>query len=169
MFNAPFAASSLADFWTRRWHAIFRRVFDRLSMAILFPISRSSPPSLAQRTTRSVVIFGLSASLHILVMHRASMLEPKYPGAFINPSVLKFFLSQPIFLAFEFFVLLPACNAFAPTRWQSSVSRLWTWVFIIWAGRFWSDAWVFRGFLDEREKVVGWSVVRGVLYGKWAV
>ncbi|KAF8598236.1 hypothetical protein BDV93DRAFT_526859 [Ceratobasidium sp. AG-I] len=35
MFDAPFSATSLADFWTRRWHAVFRRVFDRLSLGIL--------------------------------------------------------------------------------------------------------------------------------------
>ncbi|TDL20606.1 hypothetical protein BD410DRAFT_790837, partial [Rickenella mellea] len=29
MFDAPFSATSLADFWGRRWHWIFRRVFSR--------------------------------------------------------------------------------------------------------------------------------------------
>ena len=171
MFDAPFTASSLDDFWARRWHAIFRRVFDRLSMAILYilPIPRSSPPSLTQRTIRSVVIFGLSATLHILLMFRVDMLETKYPGTFVDSSILKFFLSQPLGLALEVLVVLPACNMFVPARWQSSVTRLWTWVFLSWAGRFWSDVWVSRGFFEEKERVVGWSVVRGVLYGEWVV
>src|SRR5882762_4135505 len=171
MFDAPFTSTSLADFWTRRWHAIFRRVFDRLSKGILFvlPISRSSPPSRVQRAIRAVVIFGLSASLHILLMYRIDMLETEHPRTFLDPSIIKFFLSQPFGLALEVLIVLPTCKAFVPAGWRRTVSRAWTWVFLLWAGRFWSDVWVHRGFWDEKERVVGWSVVRGLLYGQWAV
>jgi len=171
MFDAPFTANSLADFWTRRWHAIFRRVFNRLSKAIIcvLPISRSFPPSLTQRITRSVVIFGLSALLHIVLMYRIDMLETEHPRTFMDPSILKFFLSMPFGLALEVLVVLPGCKAFVPAGWRSTVSRVWAWAFLLWAGRFWSDVWIHRGFWDEKERVVGWSLVRGLLYGEWAV
>jgi len=171
MFDAPFTASSLADFWNRRWHAIFRRVFDRLSNAIFYvlPFPRSVPPSQVQRTIRAVVIFSLSASLHILLMYRINMYETEYPGTFIDPSIVKFFLCQPFGLALEILVVLPACNALFPKGWQSIISRVWTWAFLLWAGRFWSDVWVHRGMWEEKERMVGWSIVRGLLYGKWAV
>ena len=170
MFNAPFFSSSLADFWTRRWHAIFRRVFGHFSTAILciIPIPRSSPPSLAERTIRSVVIFGLSATLHILLMYRIDMVETGHPQTFLDPSILKFFLSMPLGLTLEALVVLPMSKAFVPAGWRITVSRVWAWAFLLWAGRFWSDVWVHRGFWDEKERVVGWSVVRGVLYGEWA-
>lgn len=167
MFDSPFTASSLADFWTRRWHAIFRRVFERITKAILFflPLSRASP--LAQRTIRPIVIFGLSATLHILLMFRIDVMETEHPRTFLDPSILKFFMSQPFGLALEVLVVLPACNVFLPEAWRSTVSRIWTWGFLLWAGRFWSDVWVHRGFWDEKERIVGWSVVRGLLYGEW--
>ena len=171
MFDAPFSASSLADFWTRRWHTLFRRVFDRLSKPILHILinPRSTPPSLAQRTVRSVVIFGISALVHMLLMYRIDMLETEYPRRFLDRSILKFFLSQPVGLILEELVVLPARNTFVPVGWRGATSRLYTWVFLSWSGRFWSDAWVHRGFWDEKERAIWWSVVRGVLYGKWAV
>lgn len=171
MFDAPFTATSLADFWTKRWHAIFRRVFERLSIVVLrlIPIPKRTPPSLAQRTIRSIVVFGLSASLHIMLIYRVDMNETEYPRTFLDPSILKFFFTQPLGLALEVLLVLPLCDTFIPPKWGKVVTRVWAWVFLLWAGRFWSDVWVGRGFWDPSERCVGWSVVRGVLYGEWAV
>jgi len=103
-------------------------------------------------------------------MYRIDRLETQYkPQTFLDPSILKFFLSQPFGIALEVLVIFPACEALVPASWQTVIARLWTWAFLLWSGRFWSDVWVHRGFWDEKVRAVGWSVVRGVLYGKWAV
>ena len=166
MFDAPFTATSLADFWTKRWHAIFRRVFERLSIAVLRVIP---VPKGAQRSIRSIVVFGLSASLHIMLIYRVDIGATEYPRTFLDPSIFKFFLSQPPGLALEVLFVLPSCNTFVAPRWRSVVTRIWTWVFLLWAGRFWSDVWVGRGFWDPTQRCVGWSIVRGMLYGQWAI
>ncbi|KII92946.1 hypothetical protein PLICRDRAFT_37757 [Plicaturopsis crispa FD-325 SS-3] len=170
MFDAPFTAYSLADFWTRRWHAIFRRVFDRLASGILqlLHLPRWTSQSIL-RHIRAIVIFGLSASLHIMLMYRADMRETEHPRTFVDPSILKFFLSQPLGLAVEALVIIPFCNAFLPASWMKVVTRAWAWAFLLFAGRFWSDVWVHRGFWHERERVVGFSVVRGLLYDRWII
>jgi len=168
LFNAPIMACSLADFWTKRWHATYRRVFHRLSKAILcvLPISHPSP-SWAPRIIRSVVIFGLSALFHVLVMYRADMLQADRPRMLMDPSIIKFFLLQPFGLALENFVVLPACKLFVPVGWRSTISRIWVWTFMLWSGRFWSDVWISRGFWDEKWNVARLSVVRGLLFGKF--
>jgi hypothetical protein len=102
-------------------------------------------------------------------MYRIDMHETVHPRKFFDHSILKFFLSQPLGLALEVLVVLPVCKTFIPANWRKTVSRSWTWAFLLWAGRFWSDVWVHRGFWEEKERVVGWSIVRGMLYGKWAV
>ncbi|KAF7974750.1 hypothetical protein HWV62_11333 [Athelia sp. TMB] len=158
MFNAPFAGTtSLRDFWTRRWHLIFRRVFGRLARAVpLVP--------------RAATIFALSALLHILLMYRIDMHVP----ASVDPtrtlfdrSILKFFLAQPLGLLLEALLVLPLI-ARLPAGWQTGAGRVWAWAWMVWAGRYWSDVWVHRGFWEPQERMVGWSVVRGVLYGNWA-
>jgi len=171
LFNAPFTASSLADFWTRRWHGIYQHVFDHLSTAILcvIPVSLSSPPSLPKRIIRSVIIFGLSALFHVIVMYRLDMMQTEHLRTFMDPSILSFFLLQPLSLALEVFVISPACDAFIPPIWRNTVSQVWVWAFLLWLGRFWSDVWVYRGLWDEKWSVVRWSVVRGLLGRKWVV
>ena len=166
MFDAPFTATSLADFWTKRWHAIFRRVFERLSIVVLRVVPA---PKRVQHTIRSLLVFSLSASLHIMIIYRVDMSQTEHPRTFLDPSILKFFLSQPPGLALEILFVLPLCNTFLTPRWRNVVTRIWTWVFLLWAGRFWSDVWVGRGFWGPTQRCVGWSVVRGVLYGQWAI
>lgn len=171
LLNAPFAATSLADFWARRWHALLRRVFDRLSNALtrVVFLQRSSPPSLVQNIIHSIVIFSFSTTVHVLLMYRIDMraTEPQRP--FPDPSILIFFLSQPLGLAIEGLVILPMCNMFVPADKRNIITRAWGWTFLLWTGRYWSDVWVNRGFWDENEKAVGWSVVRGVMYGQWVL
>lgn len=158
MFDAPFAGTtSLREFWTRRWHLIFRRVFGRLARAVpLFP--------------RAVTIFAFSALLHMLLMYRIDMHVPYSVDptrVFFDTSILKFFLSQPLGLFIEAFVVLPLIGRL-PTEWQKNAGRIWAWTWMVWAGRYWSDVWIHRGFWLPQERMVGWSVVRGMLYGQWA-
>ena len=172
LFHSPFSATSLTDFWTKRWHAIFRRVFLRLSSVMLriLPIrtNQTSQPSTAERIIRFIPVFTLSASLHILVIYRIDMRQPDGGrNIFPDTSILKFFLAQPLGMAIETLVVLPACNASVPLRWRGTVMRIWTWIFLLWSGRFWSDVWINRGFWEPKERAVGWSIVRGVLYGHW--
>lgn len=172
MFHSPFSATSLADFWTKRWHAIFRRVFLRLSSVVLRILhkrtNQTSPPSALERTLRSILVFALSAALHVLIIYRIDMGQPDTGrNIFLDTSILKFFLSQPLGIAIEALVVLPACGALVPSRWRSTVTRIWTWAFLLWAGRYWSNVWINRGFWEPKERAVGWSLVRGVLYGRW--
>lgn len=158
MFDAPFAkTTSLREFWTRRWHLIFRRVFGRLARAVpLLP--------------RAVTIFAFSALLHMFLMYRIDMHVPYSVDptrAFFDTSIIMFFLSQPLGLLIEALVVLPLINRL-PEGWQKNAGRIWAWAWMVWAGRYWSDVWVHRGMWLPHERMVGWSVVRGILYGDWA-
>ena len=167
MFNAPFTSTSLVDFWTRRWHAIFRHVFGRLSTAILYvlPIPNYKPLNHKARTIRAIVIFGLSGYLHIMLMHR--VINMGHPRTFLDPSILKFFLLQPMGLVMETLVVVPLCDATFGVRWRNTITRAWTWMFMLFLGRYWSDVWVSSGLWDENEKVVGISLIRGIIKGQW--
>ncbi|KAF7974748.1 hypothetical protein HWV62_11329 [Athelia sp. TMB] len=159
MLRAPFTGTtSLRDFWTHRWHLIFRRVFGRLARAVpLVPYA--------------VTIFAFSALLHILLMYRIDMHVPAAVDptrTLFDTSILKFFLVQPLGLLIEALFVLPLIGRL-PAGWQTSAGRIWTWAWMLWTGRYWSDVWVHRGFWEPQERAVGWSVVRGVLYGKWAI
>jgi hypothetical protein len=181
MFDRPFTATSLSDFWSRRWHAIFRRCFERISSFFLLPFPPPTARSpahyvYARKALRAVIIFFLSASLHILIMYRldldirgAANAHPK--KTFLDPAILKFFLSQPLGLAIEASVIVPLARALFPEdkKKQTLVTRVWTWSFMLWAGRYWSDVWVHRGLWQPEEKVVGYSLVRGSLYGQWVI
>ena len=181
MFDRPFTAMSIADFWAKRWHAIFRRCFHRISSFFLLPFpqphSNSSPQyALARKALRAFIIFALSATLHILIMYRldvdirgAANLHPK--KTFLDPAILRFFLSQPLGLAIEALIVVPLVETMFPDSKERRllVTRIWAWSFMLWAGRYWSDVWVHRGMWQPEERVVGYSPVRGLLYAKWAL
>src|ERR1700722_5063452 len=172
MFDKPFTASSLGEFWARRWHAIFRRVFERLSSAILRILSvvqhTNSPLDRTRRTIRAIVVFSLSACVHILVMHRVDSTRGEEDSqAFLDPSTVMFFLSQPLGLVVEGVVIIPLCDAFLPKGWKGFVTRAWAWAFLLFSGRFWADVWLHGGMWGNGEKSVGFSVVRGMKYGNW--
>ncbi|EUC56434.1 membrane bound O-acyl transferase family protein [Rhizoctonia solani AG-3 Rhs1AP] len=98
IFDRPFSAVSLEDFWTRRWHSLFRRTFDRLSLGILGAVERITgplPPRF-RKLLRVATIFGLSALLHLLLMHRLPTSETHQHPAFFDRSILVFFMSQPL-------------------------------------------------------------------------
>ena len=88
-----------------------------------------------------------------------------HPRTFLDPSILKFFLLQPMGLAMETLVVVPFCDATFGVRWRNAITRTWTWMFMLFLGMYWSDMWVSSGLWDENEKVVGISVnVRRNIY-----
>ena len=174
MFNSPLSASSLADFWTRRWHAVFRRVFDRISSFTLRTIPPlANLPNFLRNLVRGVIIFALSTTLHVMVMYRLDFdnREENIAGLkkTLDPSILKFFLSQPLGLAIESFFIIPLSKLLFTEKYQSTGTRIWAWCFMLWGGRYWSDVWVHRGLWHENEYVVGYSLVRGLIWGKWTL
>ncbi|KAL5483442.1 hypothetical protein ACEPAI_8673 [Sanghuangporus weigelae] len=171
MFDRPFHSTSLADFWSRRWHAIFRRVFVRLSTLVLTFLPIPNGYTRLRIAARAITIFALSASLHILLMYRLELSNPSHPSllqTFLDRSILTFFLVQPVGLAVEALVVRPlVVKMSASEKAQRNVMRMWAWGFMLWSGRYWSDVWVKRGMWGETEHVVGYSLVRGLLKGQW--
>ncbi|KAH7329810.1 membrane bound O-acyl transferase family-domain-containing protein [Rhizoctonia solani] len=165
MFDAPFSAVSLADFWTRRWHSLFRRVFDRLSLGIIHGLEKihTPLPSHLRKTLRAILIFGLSATLHLFLMYRLPISDTHHHPSFFDRSTLLFFLSQPFALLVEKMAIEPLSGG---NVW---VTRCWAWGWLLCSGRWWADVWVRRGLWDPKEKVVGYSVIRRLLYGTWAL
>ncbi|KAL5638152.1 hypothetical protein ACGC1H_005007 [Rhizoctonia solani] len=163
MFDRPFSAISLEDFWTRRWHSLFRRTFDRLSLGIIGIVERITgplPPHF-RKFLRVATIFGLSAFLHLLLMHRLPTSETHQHPAFFDRSILAFFMSQPLALLFERAVVKPLSGE---NVW---VTRAYAWAWLLYSGRWWADVWIRRGMWDQEEKVVGYSLVRGLWNGNW--
>ncbi|KAF8678813.1 KR domain [Rhizoctonia solani] len=164
MFDAPFSAVSLADFWTRRWHSLFRRVFDRLSLGIIHGLEKihAPLPSHLRKTLRAILIFALSATLHLFLMYRLPISDTHHHPSFLDRSTLFFFLSQPFALLVEKTVIEPLSGG---NIW---VTRCWAWGWLLCSGRWWADVWVRRGLWDPKEKVVGYSVARRLLKGTWS-
>jgi hypothetical protein len=78
--------------------------------------------------------------------------------------MLKFFFSQPLGLFIKFVLIFPLMEKLSDEA-RLTIWRMFVWSWLLWSGRFWGDVWVRRGFVDER--MVGWSLVRGVLVGEW--
>ncbi|KAG9076621.1 hypothetical protein FS749_011567 [Ceratobasidium sp. UAMH 11750] len=163
MFDAPFSAVSLADFWTRRWHSLFRRVFDRLSLGILHGLDKVHAPLPARlrKPLRAAIIFALSTTLHLLLLYRLPTSDTHYHPTFFDRSTMMFFLSQPVALLVERTIVEPLAGG------TGSVTRCWAWAWLLCSGRWWADVWVRRGLWDQGEKVVGYSIIRGVWSGHW--
>ncbi|KLO12329.1 hypothetical protein SCHPADRAFT_915677 [Schizopora paradoxa] len=169
----PFTASSLTDFWTRRWHATFRRTFARLAVP---PLALVSKLFLGQpyvhRLARLFLTFGASTLLHCFIMFRMDFHpqwhNPDGPILF-DSSIIAFFMLQPIGLLAEWLVIVPVSKALFGEKGSQRVTRVWVWCFVVFTGRYWSDCWVHRGMWHPSEKVMGYSLVRGLLYGRWPI
>jgi len=187
MFDSPFQASSLQDFWTNRWHEIFRRTFDRLSKGILAIIPSSILSKDVRRIVRVAIIFSLSAIFHLFVIHHTihssylrsndanstsstdfidQQRQDAFRHNFFDPPTLKFFLSQPLGLLIERMIIIPTATKLAP-RSKDHIVRVWAWAWLIYSSRWWCDAWVHAGLWNEEETMVGWSPIRGILRGQW--
>jgi hypothetical protein len=165
MFNSPFHATSLQDFWTHRWHALFKRIFERCASCFLVLVPSFAPKQF-RRAIRAIVIFALSCLLHLVLLMRPEVTESRPHPSFFDRSALRFFLSQPLGLLFESLVIFPATSRL-PETMKLTIRRVWTWGWMLWCGRWFADVWVRRGFFDER--LVGFSVVRGLWRGEWFV
>lgn len=176
MFDQPFQSTSLRDFWTHRWHHIFRRSFDRIASVALFFVPVKGSRSVARNIVRAVIIFALSATFHLFLLHRtyhplqyvfnsqgsSSSLQPI--RHLLDTSTVKFFLSQPLGLFIERFLVFPITAQF-PESMRTSIRRAFAWMYLLNSGRWWCDAWVRAGLWEE--PLVGFSVFRGLLKGQW--
>jgi hypothetical protein len=161
LFDSPFSSKSLADFWGKRYHTVFRRTFGRLAKSFMFFV-----PSSAGKTLRTLIhtmiIFVFSCLLHILIMNR-----PKIPGTQLwDVGILKFFLLQPLGLLIESWLVEPLTSPL-PRPLRAGLRRVYPWAWLFWSGRWWADVWIRRGFWEVRLVYV--SLIRGVSMGMWVV
>jgi len=137
-----------------------------------------------RRSLRAFLIFSFTTTLHILLMYRLTLhpnpllastpISEIHSHPIFDPSILKFFLLQPLLLLVEYALIKPLFTRVLPGFSGSpylarNAIRIWAWCALIWTGRYWSDVWISRGLWMEREKVIGVSVVRGVWEGRWIV
>ncbi|KDQ20073.1 hypothetical protein BOTBODRAFT_142681 [Botryobasidium botryosum FD-172 SS1] len=167
MFAFPFASVSLADFWTRRWHMMFRRVFSRLAH-LPWLVAAKYLPMGAANAIRVLAVFATTTLLHILIIYAIRVDDAHPHGAFFDTGILYFFLSQPLGLIVEAVIIAPVSVLFPPS-FRDAIRRAWVWGFLIWSGRFWCDVWVRKGMWDQDENSLLFSPVRGVLWGKWTL
>ncbi|KIO26075.1 hypothetical protein M407DRAFT_243869 [Tulasnella calospora MUT 4182] len=170
MFDSPFAARSLAEFWSQKWHAIFRRVFDVWSYAILsiIPTSALHLESRGRKFLRAVIIFLLSYTVHLLLLWSVPS-NPAYPPKrFFNVQAAKFFLAQPLGLTIELLVVFPLTTRMSEP-WKTAFRRIFAWGWLLFGGRYWSDAWYSGGQMGFKERYILYSPIRGLLWGQWIV
>lgn len=174
LFDAPFASRSLGEFWSAKWHPIFRRIFDRDSygmLSVFLFITKALQIPIhprAVKVVRSIFIFGLSYTLHLCLFASLPTTEA-YPALpFVNIQAAKFFLSQPLGLTIEFLVVFPLTQHMPPPL-KTFVRRLFAWSYLLWSGRYWADVWMNRGMLGYAERNIVFSPVRGILRGQWAM
>ena len=161
-FENPLFASSLQDFWSNRWHYLFRRSFTHIGdslLSLLFPLNALKLPKDMVRASRVLLTFVMSTLLHLVIMYRLPA-DPVHPHRYFwDASIMAFFLIQPVGLAID------ACMVYSglSSRWR----RVFAWGFLLWTSRWWADVYVKKGLWDRTEQIVDWSPVRGILFGDW--
>lgn len=151
----PFTKTeSLADFWSRRWHAVFRRAFVRWSRPTRkWPIFYDD--GLAGKTVRWTIAFFMSALIHIAI---ANVVTPK-PGTYtpkVDPQMIKFFMGQVVGLVFEAAVVLPLTNSMGENE-RLAVRRIYVFCWFAWTGRWAMDHTIPSGQFDQR--TLPWSPI----------
>ncbi|KAF8307586.1 hypothetical protein DL93DRAFT_2087837 [Clavulina sp. PMI_390] len=163
----PFAAKSLQDFWSNRWHHYFKRPMERAAVPIMMLFPEQWPWS-TRRVIRAVIIFGMQTIFHLYLVARIfSSGKSETAWHFIDQTTLWFFLLQPFGLLVEREVLVPLSTALPSPGARIWVTRVWAWAWLLWTGRYWADVWVRSGMWVPGEGYIGWSPVRGILYGRW--
>lgn len=148
LFLNPALSASLAELWAVRWHTTWRRTFDRMSLPFVWMAHRMGLSRLTTRFLRTIIIFLFSALLHIGILHASPPPPPAHHRAF-EPGFVKFFMSQPLGLLLEAVLIQPLTETL-PKRWKTTGRRAYVWVWMIWTGRWFADAWVLTGLYDER-------------------
>lgn len=170
MFDHPFQAVSLQDFWTHRWHASFRRIFLMVSAAAVHASKQFVTNRRSRQAFRGICIFFLSCTMHLALMYRIRPLSlPEDAISFIDREIFLFFLLQPVGMLLEVMLVRPFALGCCGSNTHRAVwfTRAWAWIWLLWTGRYWSDVWVKHGLWGPEERVVGYSLFRGLLYGEW--
>ncbi|KAG8874745.1 hypothetical protein FRB98_008249 [Tulasnella sp. 332] len=134
----PLEATSLAELWGYKWHTLWRRTFDRMSLPALWAMDRlGGDRPFSARTikfVRAFVIFAFSALLHVGVTFSVTPKSAATRGIANIAWVLVFFLAQPFGLLFENTVVHPNTETL-PKRWKGILRRSFVWVWMVWLGR----------------------------------
>ncbi|KAK3432168.1 hypothetical protein EUGRSUZ_E03938 [Eucalyptus grandis] len=126
-FNEPYLATSLQDFWGRRWNLMVTSI---LRPSVYEPIRSASGHLVGRQWARLPAVlttFAVSALMHELIFYYIGRKEPTWV-------VMWFFLLHGVAVAVEITVK----KALRGTRWQlpAEVSRLLTMGFVVATG-FW--------------------------------
>ncbi|XP_039169937.1 acyl-CoA--sterol O-acyltransferase 1 [Eucalyptus grandis] len=126
-FNEPYLATSLQDFWGRRWNLMVTSI---LRPSVYEPIRSASGHLVGRQWARLPAVlttFAVSALMHELIFYYIGRKEPTWV-------VMWFFLLHGVAVAAEITVK----KALRGTRWQlpAEVSRLLTMGFVVATG-FW--------------------------------
>ncbi|KDQ08021.1 hypothetical protein BOTBODRAFT_180170 [Botryobasidium botryosum FD-172 SS1] len=162
IYDSPLTTISLADFWTRRWHLTYRRIFTRAAHYPWFIASKYTSPWTAN-VVRIFAVFCTTTLFHLLVMYRLPVNE-QFPHHFLDTTVLACFLLQPVGLLVESLIVTPLTQALPPFA-RDAVRRVWVWGFMLWTGSFWCDVWVRRGMCDRVEGGTNFSLIRSFNWG----
>lgn len=171
-FDRPFASTSLAQFWGRKWHTIFRRPNNEIARGIMAAFSVKSHwlrvhPRMV-KFLRACIIFGLTCVAHLALI-RILPTDDDHPHPhFFEIQALKFFMLQPIGILLELLVVNPLTEQLPATP-RREARRLFAWVYLVWTGRYWSDVWISRGLWGKQGRRVMISPIWKVLRGTWVV
>lgn len=166
-YDDPFGTTSLADFWSRKWHSKYRRNTLRLSlppMALVRGIIGEPSDPRILKFIRCLVIFLITTVLHIGIAHAIPLsASGQIQRRLIEPSTIKFFLSQPFGLLFELTAVHPLTEKL-PERWKVFLRRAFFWTWMIWTGRWYSDGYLKYGQFSRKE--MAFSPVE-MTFGRW--
>ncbi|KIO31289.1 hypothetical protein M407DRAFT_220405 [Tulasnella calospora MUT 4182] len=168
--NVPFAAPTIQEFWSTYWHHIFRRVWRRMATGIVWfvPASLKTNPTTV-RILRHTAVFFLSSALHSIILAGIpSKLANPMPRPFlgVDAGTFKFFFTQPLGLVLEALLVFPLTEGFEPYT-RTELRRAFGWIWFLFTGRYWCDAWIGHGLFEPMEIPISISPIRGVLYGQW--
>ncbi|KAF8342657.1 uncharacterized protein EI90DRAFT_3190151 [Cantharellus anzutake] len=179
LFNQTFLSPSISYFWSRGWHSIMRRRFERSSVPILAlfglqSLSKSrgqhkpgEGAALGHHFITVIFAFLTSAVLHSFMVRRIYEVS----GGSVDRTSWTLF---QLYTEFFFFAVQPlgiAVDRVFASRGNSStikfVRRIWVWTFMVWTSRWISDTFAKTYTWHGKEVFVPISVVRGFLYGDW--
>jgi hypothetical protein len=127
LFDHPWLATSLSQFWSRGWHQLFTDVF----------LSFGGDPLalLMGRVGRVLGTFFVSGVLHAL-----GLLGMGRGGDFLK--IIGFFMIMAVGILLE-----NAWKFFTGSRVDGFFGRVWTFVWLLGWGNFFVDAWTTKGFI----------------------